>query len=241
MDQLCAALEVRWLWRLHRERRDEFLKLVISERSEGLALDDILDRSDAYIWADLKEAVEAGKVRVKPSQQLPTLEGACALEPVSFLLWLEDRDLAISYPVNARIESEWRFTLKTAQGPVQWTQHAVGRRSVQYVPAPGMLTIQVTLRFLDESLALAPAEVEVAESKQLRLRNAFGLSEVLATGAALVIAVVSGLQGGKYLDNPTFGSLNDYLQLFLWGAAVDQAKNLLKVVRGPGAAGGNSQ
>jgi hypothetical protein len=30
MDHLCAALEVLWLWRLHRVRRDELLRLMIT-------------------------------------------------------------------------------------------------------------------------------------------------------------------------------------------------------------------
>ena len=56
-------------------------------------------------------------------------------------------------------------------------------------------------------------------------------TEQWAFGFATLFAIVSGL-GTLYYKNPTFGSMQDYIALFLWGATVDQTKNFLKEIQG---------
>jgi hypothetical protein len=47
---------------------------------------------------------------------------------------------------------------------------------------------------------------------------------------AAIVAIVTGLST-FYFKNPVFGSLQDYLSLFLWGTAVDQTKNALQILQ----------
>ena len=67
----------------------------------------------------------------------------------------------------------------------------------------------------------------IAKSIDFGVTSAFRVAEVMALSIATLFALVSGL-GTFYFNAPVFGSVQDYIALFIWGAGVDQTKNFIQ-------------
>lgn len=101
-------------------------------------------------------------------------------------------------------------------------------RLVQYVPRAGTLYVSVGLRYLGGSSDNAAVLVlRIQRSSEYGVTSAFRFTEVAALVIATLFALVSGL-AAYYFGKHGFGSIGDYIALFLWGAGVDQTKNFLQ-------------
>jgi hypothetical protein len=83
--------------------------------------------------------------------------------------------------------------------------------------------------FKDQTHGQEPEQrVEVVRSSAARLLTSFSRIEMVTFGIAGLAAIASGLLM-FYVTNPVFGSLKDYLTVFLWALAIDQGKNALQI------------
>jgi hypothetical protein len=235
VERQYAALKILW----ERRKADELDDLVnlIPPHSDidDTALKAMFTLADDQAWKRLKES--------SPEIVTPTFTGPDppqAYEPLRFELQVvDDSALNGTYIFQHGLQFHWTFTLEYKSGaPPQsfsLTPVSTEPRVVQYGPRPGQLTAKVQVKRDDDSFEVpangAPQKaLSTAPSSEF---GAFsGLAEVgiVSLIMAALIAVVTGLST-FYFKGPTFGSFQDYLSLFLWGAGVDQGKNFLQVLQ----------
>jgi hypothetical protein len=125
----------------------------------------------------------------------------------------------------------WRFWKKipeTKRLATPWTKEP---RLFQYVPRKGKLHVSIQLFYNnDDTPVVSMGDVlEVEKSKDFGWIRSFRFVEITALAIATLFAVISGLQI-YYIGKPDFGSLVNYVNLFIWGAAVDQGKNFVQLL-----------
>src|SRR4030095_752891 len=111
-------------------------------------------------------------------------------------------------------------------------------RVVQFLPWPGELTVCAKIvcdlkqpgEVFQDECAVPPLPQPIRRSSEVSVLNGLGKTEVGALIFAALFAVISGLLT-FYYKNPTFGTLQDYLSLFLWGVGVEQSKNFLQTLQ----------
>lgn len=101
---------------------------------------------------------------------------------------------------------------------------------VQYVPRAGQVCASVVARRNGDIVRARSAAYDIEQSQDFGLLNGVELVELLSFALAAIIAVATGFLM-FYSKNPDFGSLQDYLALFLWGVGVDQGKNFLQALQ----------
>jgi len=83
----------------------------------------------------------------------------------------------------------------------------------------------LSIRTLPKPIVLE--SLRIRRSREYGWLSAFRVNEVIAVVIAALAATLSGLMT-YYLNKPAFGSLGDYITLFIWGAGVDQTKNFIQ-------------
>lgn len=107
----------------------------------------------------------------------------------------------------------------------------------QYSPWNGVATIGVELwRGSDRCAPRAAVDLPIEKSAAFSLARSFETTDRIPLMLAFVVAIATGMST-LYAGNATFGSLGDYLTLFLWGAAIDQSKNILQKAVGDSQSG----
>lgn len=191
---------------------------------------------DDIAWDRIKAASkqEGGFEFVSP--QRSTLHPLRAFQLIQFEVAPANRDIGKSYLFKHGLEYRWSLDLapgtsKKAERPRQELTKPRTRepRVMQYVPCEGDLYVSVTLhRNGDTSDTIEIGKpFPIGPSADFGATSAFKFVEIAALGIATIFAVVSGL-ATFYFDAPVFGSAEDYIALFLWGAGVDQAKNFIQ-------------
>jgi hypothetical protein len=101
-------------------------------------------------------------------------------------------------------------------------------RVVQYAPKLGQYRMKVTLENEGERAKVSPSLVfTVKKSSDYGPQSILRFTDVAALGIATLFALITGL-ATYYFGKPAFGSITDYVSLFVWGAGVDQTKNFLQ-------------
>ncbi|MBI3374054.1 MAG: hypothetical protein HY017_20205 [Betaproteobacteria bacterium] len=200
-----------------------------------MGIEKFFHAADGIAWSRLQTAdfrfIAPARNEVEPPQ---------AYQLIQFEIEPADRRLGNNYLFKHKIEYIWSLDFNQDGGQRKpLTQRRTNvPRIVQYVPRPGELYVSVTLRYNDEqsqkSIELGPLRIQ--SSSEYGLLSAFRFNEITSLGISTVFAVVSGL-ATFYFGKPAFGSVGDYITLFIWGAGVDQTKNFiqhLERVSGPG-------
>lgn len=238
--------KLKLLW--ERRAETEFGTLVqLCERDE--ALERLFIAADQAAWKRLHDAVDAGTVRfVEPRKNSP--EAREAYEPLLIAIAPDDRSLGENYLFQHGIQYTWHLTppqetrrhedpTRGQAGAIELIEATDEPRVIQYASAPGKLTATVDLCYGGASCTVKGLEVDIAPSTEFTWRQAVNSVELWAVALSVVVALVTGLSI-LYVGNATFGTLKDYISVFLWGAGVDQTKNFLQTLQGysgaPGAA-----
>ena len=152
-----------------------------------------------------------------------------AYQLIQFEIAPNNRMFGNNYLFKHKAEYLWSLVLETNGEKNPLTQPRTNEpRLVQYVPGPGKLYVSVTLRHGTKSSQRADCEpLPIQKSSEFGWKSAFQFNEVTALGIASVFAVISGL-ATFYFGKHGFGSVGDYIALFLWGAGVDQTKNFIQ-------------
>jgi hypothetical protein len=109
---------------------------------------------------------------------------------------------------------------------------SAGPNIVEYAEGKGTLkvTVEITRRDDDTKKVDLEPGLPIAESKEFAWKEGLERVEVISFILAAIVAIITGLST-LYFKNPSFGSMQDYVTLFLWGAAVDQTKNALQLLQ----------
>jgi hypothetical protein len=200
-------------------------------------------------WERLKKSADEGKLIVKgPSPN--SLDPVEAYMPVTFRLETEeDNDLLQTYLLLKKLNYAWKFEIQVCnlfgklanKGELEVT--SAEPKVTQYAPEAG----QIILKEVSIQYASKPKPISLKSQAKDNSKEPGGLWTVnvvkssdfriwrIAESAdyiALFVAVIAGIATGLllYMQNPIFGSLKDYLQLFMWGAGIDQGKNFIQAL-----------
>ena len=224
-----ARLKILW----ERRKVPEFAQLLALQQ-QPRPLSELFAAADQAAWNRLQ--TDATREIVLPQDNgIDPLE---AYEPLTFSLETPgDPALAETYLFMHGLRYTWAFTLSERKRD-RWRLWLKRRPAltfgavtaepsvVVYSPDQGILSAQVTVTFLGATLTTQKkTPVTIVKSEDFAVGKGFERVEILSLVFAGVVALVSGLSM-LYAKNPTFGTLSDYLGLFLWGVGVDQAKNL---------------
>ncbi len=250
VERQYAALKIVW----ERHKAHEFKALVnlIPPHSDidDAALKAMFTLADAKAWEQIKTA----KVEI----EMPASDGPDppqAYKPLRFELRVHDSALNGAYLFQHGLQFQWTLTFeykssrlrklmykskwlrKRVRPPRTFSLEPVSTepRVVQYVPRSGRLTAKVEVKNVDDSFEVPAASLplkalSIAPSSDFGTFKGLAHVEKISWAMAALIAVVTGLST-FYFKGPTFGSFQDYLSLFLWGAGVDQGKNFLQVLQ----------
>jgi len=222
---------LRILWD-RRDNNEAFTKLTSSpppELTECFRINDGLD------WTDVQAKVAELYVEMEASSDP---DGSEAFAPIAFHVRSRDSRIADSYLLRNNVKFAWKFILHPKKRRLRGTPQDVilspttqGPSIMQYFPERGDVRVSVTLSYGDGSVDIPAKPIcTIMDSGDYGILRAFEGVEYLSWGIAAVVALATGLMT-YYYKNATFGSPQDYLTLALWGAGMDQGKNILQALQ----------
>ncbi|MEE8079067.1 MAG: hypothetical protein V3T18_08730 [Pseudomonadales bacterium] len=239
---------LKLLWQ--RRKREEFVALL------GMRPD--VEGFDAFCEAADAAAIKSLKVMklVLTSPDLNPASAPEAYDNVVFCTATTEEKTATTYFFKHELRFHWMICLESRKES-RWRK-VLGRptnfdrtleptteepRVVQFLPLPGSVTVRAKVTSTDgEEIWAADARLEdqrprdtltIRKSTVFETWRSLRWTEFWATITAAVIALVSGLSS-FYVGNDSFGSTQDYVSLFIWGAAIDQSKNFLQQLQATG-------
>jgi hypothetical protein len=195
---------------------------------QDIDIDDFFFKADNIAWSALIPAnfefVKPGKQEVEPRHVCELIEFKIAPTPSS---------LGENFLFKHKASYLWTLELEdphTSKRKIVTEQRTNEPRVVQYAPTPGTYYMKVTLEHNGVPAEHPPAPFgpfEIDKSREYRLLSVFRFTETAALAIAALFALITGM-GTYYVGKPAFGSITDYITLFIWGAGVDQAKSFLQ-------------
>ena len=182
-------------------------------------------------WGKIKD--EQRNVKICPPSYV--IEDEVGVFTIDF----GEEGLNKSYMVRRGLIYDWVFSRKNGSDKSSILS-SLGMKSnsvAKYFPDPGTWEITLTIRYKDEtieeSIRIIKGEIRVRPNEDKKWRKQISKVELSLTLAALGLALLSGLKS-EYLSKPDFGSLSNFVDLFLWAVALDQAKNFTGWLKGIG-------
>jgi hypothetical protein len=253
IERRYAVLKILWRWR-EWEKWSDFLALITTEPAAGVTsllkdiddhvLHEVFQLADDTAWASLQQAVQDQKAKIVAPSSAEG-EPSQAYDPLRFDLATGDHRIDHGFLFKHGLKFTWTFELiskgllerKAAAGKkLTLTPHTTEPRVIQYLPRAGRLTVKVLIeRSADEKLEGAMMDapngfLPIAPTTDFGIFRGLARVEWTSWILAALVAVVTGLST-FYFKGPTFGTFQDYLTLFLWGAGVDQGKNFLQAMQ----------
>jgi len=233
IEQTQRKLDLIWMYK----DKDGLEEAVVAMRKNG---DDALKRAIGILkWSKENktnwEKIKEKQAKVKINQPLNIIEDEVGVFTVDF----NEEGLNKSYLVRKGLIYDWVFSRK--EGPDKssiLSSPGIKTNSVaKYFPDPGIWEITLTITYKDETIEdfikITKGEVRVKTNEDIKRIRQISKAEVGLFIAALVFALLSGLKS-EYLNKPDFGSPSDFINLFLWAVALDQAKNFAGWLKGIG-------
>jgi hypothetical protein len=228
LDMDLAKLKILWIRRSSTEDFNKLASLLHSTSNEVF-----LQTSDDLSWKFIKST---GLEIVMPDVNGP--DPTQTFTPINAHIKTKDPGMDESFFFHHKLSFNWQFLLaerKSGRRILRLTPETVGPRIMQYMPKPGTLTVSVSVRQksapAEKPMQPAADPIEVRKSGDFGYFTGLERMEIYSTLVAAVIAIISGL-GTFYFKNAAWGSFQDYLTLFVWGAGIDQSKNFLQNLQG---------
>lgn len=227
MDYEQNYMKIKLLY--ERQSRDEFGPLVKAFEEHFQKTFDLADAAD---WELIK--------KTKPWVVAPADDGLSAhetYEPLRFEVTTGDASLNDSYLFHRGLKFKWHLELQQPgdkHKPKVYEPETLSPRIVHFSVKPGTLSVSARM-VRDTPLGTEEKPVDavplsIEKSSDFKIFQHLERAEAWSLILAGFFAVISGLLT-FYYKNPTFGSFQDYLMLFLWGVGVDQTKNFLQVMQ----------
>jgi len=228
LDMDLAKLKILWIWR---SAPDDFNKLAFLLQS-NVSSEVFLKTSDDLSWQFIQTM--GLKIVMSDGNGPDPIQ---TFTPINAHVKTQDSAMNESFFFHHKLSFNWQFLLtdkKDRRRMKPLTPETVGPRIMQYMPRPGRLKVSVSVSQKEAStppIEVAAEPVEIRKSADFGYFTGMERMEIYSTILAAVIAIISGL-GTFYFKNAAWGSFQDYLTLFVWGAGIDQSKNLLQNLQG---------
>lgn len=223
------------LLELCRRGRSDVLE---SRPVETMKLDEVRSAIDNAWWATLKTA-DTGLIIEGPSA---TLDQPEAYETVTFRVRTPNMPFLVdTYLMKNKLTYDWTIEIHSKERSIRhWTKKAVVRelrvtssqpQIVQYAPREGVMKPSLKLSYKGDfrTEMITGPDVSVGKSSDFSTFAKYKRADMIGFLLAALVSIVSGIS--LYALKPTFfGSLQDYLTLFTWGAGIDQTKNFLQAL-----------
>jgi hypothetical protein len=227
MDYEQNYMKVKLLY--ERQERAEFPALIEVFEKNFQKTFDVADKAD---WDLIKKA----KLRVEAPMN-DGLSAHEAYEPLRFQVTTGDKLLNETYLFRRGLKFKWHAELRGQSDEkdlVVYEPETLSPRMVHFSVDPGMLSVSAKVLcdtpLGEDEKTVDVATVPIAKSSEFKIFQHLERAEALSLVFAGSFAIISGLLT-FYYKNPTFGSFQDYLMLFLWGVGVDQTKNFLQIMQ----------
>lgn len=216
-----AAMKVIW------ERIEEDgVEELVSMYKENKDLQELFDEVDKQAFEQIS-SISDEICLVSPTAN-SKLE---ALKPITFQLgFKKNLGLEKTFLFKHGLKYHWTIKInhKNSNKTEDLTPVTDEPKVVQFSPfASSKVDVSVKAYYKTEEMSIAKLEsVRVGPALIFGDDKWLQRTEIIATVGATIVAVITGMLT-LYVDNPTFGSIKDYLGLFLVGAGIDQTKNFL--------------
>jgi hypothetical protein len=222
-----AFLKILWD---RRRAEAEFNELADKIRT-NCDYDDVFKCADDAAWKRV-ESLGKGKLRILP----PESGSAEAYAPITFRVTTGDPELDETVLFKHRLRFQW--TIEIAPKTHFWSRGRSRKvppltpatyqpEVVQYSPTAGTISATVRVCRGPDEAKSDQQDLVISPSSDFRLLRGFETTEMLSFTITGIVAALTGIMT-FYLKNPTFGSLQDYLTIGLWGLSADQTKNALQ-------------
>jgi hypothetical protein len=228
LDMNVAKLRILW----DRRASSDF-GVLVALLQQGASSESFLQTADVLAWQWIKQT---GLTIVFAEQNSPDPIQSFTL--LNFYVTSQDSAMNKSFFFHHMLSFEWEFLLVTTglrrkRRTLTLTPRTLGPRIVQYMPRNGVLRVSVTVKHKENGSVTAEAgPMEIKNSSNFGYFTGLERIEIYSTLLAAFIAIVTGL-GTFYFKNTAWGSFQDYLTLFIWGAGVDQGKDFLQNLQSP--------
>ncbi len=231
--------KLKILWERQTDSDDEALKKLVNLLKSDIALriDQFFLAADDIAWDRLKKVCDKGAQGLEfVLPRKSSIQPIQAYQLIEFEVAPRDPKLGNNYLFKHGLKYRWTLEIVTEKDKKQGKPKKLltedtseEPRIIQYVPSKGGLHVSVQFwRNDDPANVVAIGDpLTIAKSGDFGWTGAFRFVEVMAFSIAALFAVVSGL-GTFYFDEPVFGTVKDYIALFIWGAGVDQTKNFIQ-------------
>ncbi len=218
LEQAYQKLLLLNTWRYDTEIREKLIQDI--DASNDISA--VFETVDSVVWGRMKDNWQ--KFRVETD--LPGCPEA--LTPIRFTVVCSDPAINNSYvfrqkalytwSITSQDDPEFRLLVKTTQP-----------RVVQYLPHKGNFDLNVTISYDDDSEYISIQEdIVVTKSNTLAINKANNKTSLVNFIVSFFLACI-GAMIYAYVDQDSFGTLRDYLVLFLIGAGANQAKQFLRI------------
>jgi hypothetical protein len=228
-DEKIARLALLW-----RERNQGWAVALAAECQAGKSLDDLFHTVDTQVWNALKSAAKNGGLAVEldSGQEKPQTYEVVEMNLTSRVSGVDALRIRF-HPLRVG----WHIQPTGGNGRTTETN---GLTLVQYFPSAGLVKVKATLRWAGEEIPIEPPRgLDVVQNPEYRKRRTFTteLTEYAAMGAAALFAIVTAM-GTQY--DSTFGTMTQYLALFVWAAGAGAGGNLFSQLGATSAPGGGA-
>jgi hypothetical protein len=230
---------------LWRERNQPWSDALAGADKAGEMLDKLFQLVDAKFWEALKIAANNGELvldRKFTSQEKPRTYEVVEIDLKSDTPGFEVQRLR-DHPMRVR----WRIE-SPPRGAAVRTTETDGLTLVQYFPSAGNVTVSATLCWEGQKI---PIPIETPQPGQTETRNSFEVvanpeygkrwrfitewTQYAAIAVAALFAIVTAM-GTQY--DSTFGTMTQYLTMFVWAAGAGTGGNLFSQLGASSAPGG---
>ena len=255
IDENYARLKVLWKCKQNDdiEALNSLVDLLDTDPSYGII--GFFKERDKIAWKGLKSASNRQGTNwlTFTSPQNRTVDPTRAYELIQFKVESIPRDLGNNYLFENELDYHWDLDLETETRSWWglWKKKTETKkltkprtkepRLVQYVPRKGKLHASVRLFYNNEDTPKVSMRdaLTVDKAKDFGWIRSLRFVEITALVIAALFAVISGLKM-FYIGKPNFGSMADYVTLFIWGAGIDQTKNFIQHLAQSSTAKGTS-
>lgn len=250
VDDKYAVLNILW----SRRNNDEIDELIESWNTSKGDLGSFFRIADDAVWERLKKAKQDNLIKIEITDR-NSWEPIRTFSPIKFCVETNDDSYTNNFLFKHGLMYQWKIEItpnieKSVRGYLirffkcfrkfiySSKQKNIGPLYsssevpyiVQYAPNSGIMAISVNIIYRHNN---NPISIERTLQNPIKESNTYVISrsvqqvEYGTTAATWLIALISGLLM-FYIDDLTFGSLKDYITLFLWGIALDQTKNIMQ-------------
>lgn len=229
-DQLIARVALLW-----REREQPWAGALAAADAAGKSLDELFHEVDLGYWNLVKAEANAGHLRIEMASAHETL---LTYQVIEMNLIPQTTILKVDRMRRHPMRVVWEIQPPVGQSRAMESD---GLTLVQYFPFEGPVSVQAFLCWDNNKVkASDPLQFQVARNRDYAKNGMVPTdwTEYLSIVVALLFAGVTGMVS-QY--DSTFGTVNQYMALFLWAAGAGTGGNLFSQLGSTSAPGGQAK